>query len=112
MCYTGDLQQINSIDGFYPDFIIRTKKETVIVEIKDDKAYNNQTNCIKYQRGIKYVYDQQKSQNNIYFFMISPKDYKLFLKHLDDMSLDKFIPSFHRKLEQTIDGFKKMTHDL
>lgn len=112
LCYSGDSQQPDSIDGFYPDFILRTKKETIIVEIKDDKGYNNQINCLKYQRGIEYMNTQQALKNNVWFFMLSPKDYKLFLKHLDEMKMDKFTPSFHRKLDQTIDGFKQMNSDL
>jgi type III restriction enzyme len=40
--------------GFYPDFLIKTKKETIIVEIKDDKDFKPE-NALKLQAGRNYL---------------------------------------------------------
>lgn len=63
--------------GFYPDFLIKTKKETIIVEIKDDKDFKPE-NALKLQAGRNYI-TRVKNKEKVRFYMLSPTDYNRFL---------------------------------
>lgn len=82
--------------GFYPDFIIKTKKEVLIVEIKDDKAFTTE-NFLKLRAGKEYLskYDQKEK---IRFYILSPDDFDGFFRHVKDQELDSFKSIFEEQL--------------
>jgi len=82
--------------GFYPDFIIKSKKETLIVEIKDNKDFKPE-NTLKLQAGKDYLkrYDHKEK---VRFYIISPDDYFSFFKMLKEQELDKFKSIYEEKL--------------
>lgn len=84
--------------GFYPDFIIKSKKETIIVEIKDDKDFKPE-NALKLQAGRNYI-DRNKAKNteNVRFFMLSPIDYHRFFSLLKDQNIDNFTSLYEERL--------------
>ena len=86
--------------GFYPDFIIKTKKETVIVEIKDDKDYKAD-NYYKLLAGKDYL-SRLKTEETTRFYILSPADYFDFFKHLNEMDLDKFESNYEKRLTKFI----------
>jgi type III restriction enzyme len=81
--------------GFYPDFIIKTKKETLIVEIKDDKDFKPEY-LVKLQAGRDY--QERFKMKNLRFYIISPNDYNSFFKNLKDQELGRFQSSFELNL--------------
>ncbi len=84
--------------GFYPDFIIKTKKETLIVEIKDDKDFKPE-NLRKLQAGRDYLKRADiKHKVKLRFYIISPNDYDSFFRQLKEQDLDKFKPSYELNL--------------
>lgn len=86
----------DALYGFYPDFILRTKKETIIVEIKDDKDFKNE-NLLKLNAGKAYV-ENYKGKDNILFFILSPRDYINFFHSLNEQSLDTFSSKYEYDL--------------
>lgn len=82
--------------AFYPDFIIKTKKEILIVEIKDDKDFKPE-NLRKLQAGRDYL-DRHKHKEKLRFNIISPNDYDNFFQLLKNQELEKFKSSFERNL--------------
>ena len=82
--------------GFYPDFIIKTKRETIVVEIKDDKDFRNE-NLLKLNAGKEYQKKHHKHVN-LYFFIISLIDYRRFFKALKDLQLDNFKSMYEQNL--------------
>lgn len=74
--------------GFYPDFILKTKKETIIVEIKDDKDFKAE-NYYKFWAGRQYL-ERLESEEKVRFYILSPNCYYDFFKKLNDMDLDSF----------------------
>ncbi|MDD4157164.1 MAG: DEAD/DEAH box helicase family protein [Candidatus Cloacimonetes bacterium] len=86
----------DALYGFYPDFILRTKKETIIVEIKDDKDFKNE-NLLKLNAGKAYV-EKYKGKDNILFFILSPRDYINFFHSLNEQSLDTFSSKYEYDL--------------
>ena len=82
--------------GFYPDFLIKTKKETIIVEIKDDKDFKPE-NALKLQAGRNYL-TRVPNKEQVRFYMLSPIDYSKFFNLLKDQELDKFKSTFEEKL--------------
>jgi len=82
--------------GFYPDFIIKTKRETIVVEIKDDKDFRNE-NLLKLNAGKEYQKKHQKHAN-LYFFIISLIDYHSFFRALKDLQLDRFKSMYEQSL--------------
>lgn len=82
--------------SFYPDFIIKTKKETLIVEIKDNKDYKPE-NVLKLQAGKEYL-KRIEQKENLRFYIISPDDYFNFFKLIKEQELDKFKSTFEEKL--------------
>ena len=88
--------------GFYPDFIIKTKKETIIVEIKDDKDFKAD-NYYKLLAGKDYLTRLDKNiEEKICFYILSPVDYFDFFKHLNDMNLNNFESVYERRLMKFI----------
>ena len=86
----------NSYYAFYPDFIIKTKKETLVVEVKDDRDFKNE-NLYKLNAGREY----QKKYNgneNLYFYIISPFDYFNFFRLLKNQTLASFKSKFEENL--------------
>jgi len=86
----------NHYYGFYPDFILKTKKETLIVEIKDDKDFKAE-NAMKLRAGQAYLkkYDHKE---NFRFYILSPDDYDNFFQLLQEQELDKFKSLFEERL--------------
>ena len=82
--------------GFYPDFIIKTKKEVLIIEIKDNKALNNE-NWRKYQAGKEYP-KKYRQQEKTRFYMLSPDDFESFFLAVKGQELDKFKSAFEASL--------------
>lgn len=86
--------------GFYPDFIIKTKKETIIVEIKDDKDFKAD-NYYKLLAGEDYL-KKYSTEEITRFYILSPNDYFEFFKRLRDLDLDSFSSTFERRLTKYI----------
>ncbi len=104
--------------GFFPDFILKTKKETVIVEIKDDKDFKAD-NYYKLLAGKQYL-ERLESKEKVRFYILSPNCYYDFFKKLNDMDLDnyesiyehnlrKFIKSQQLQIKAKIDSNEKLT---
>ena len=86
--------------GFYPDFIIKTKKETIIVEIKDDKDYKAD-NYYKILAGKNYI-SRLKTDGITRFYILSPADYFVFFKRLNEMDLENFESNYEKRLTRFI----------
>jgi len=82
--------------AFYPDFVIKTKKETLVVEIKDDRDFKNE-NLLKLNAGKKYQ-KEYKGKENFYFYIISPSDYYKFFVALKNQDLASFKSQFEENL--------------
>jgi type III restriction enzyme len=82
--------------SFYPDFIIKTKKETIIVEIKDDKDFKAE-NALKLRAGQIYI-KKHPHKENIRFYIISPDDYDSFFQLLKDQNLNVFNSIYEERL--------------
>lgn len=104
--------------GFFPDFILKTKKETIIVEIKDDKDFKAD-NYYKLLAGKQYL-ERLESEEKVRFYILSPNCYYDFFKKLNDMDLDnyesiyehnlmKFIKSQQLQIKAKIDSNEKLT---
>ncbi|MCF7894435.1 MAG: DEAD/DEAH box helicase family protein [Candidatus Omnitrophica bacterium] len=81
--------------GFYPDFIIQTKKETLVVEIKDNKDFKNE-NLLKLNAGKDF--QKKHKDKNLYFFIISPIDYFNFFRALKVQDLNSFKSKYEENL--------------
>jgi len=92
--------------GFYPDFLIKTKKETIIVEIKDDKDFKPE-NALKLQAGRNYI-SRVQNKEKVRFYMLSPIDYSRFFNLLKDQDLDKFKSTFEERLLRYNQSQKKL----
>ena len=104
MAYKQD-PEADDLDWFFPDFIIKTKWEIIIAEIKDDKWYRDNTNYFKMQRWKRYV-AEYKGKDKVFFFMLSPKEYSRFLKHINDMKIKEYQSLFEKRIEEYQDGLK------
>ena len=104
--------------GFFPDFILRTKRETIVVEIKDDKDFKAE-NYYKLKAGKQYL-ERVKSEETVRFYILSPNCYYDFFKKLNDMDLDnfesiyehnlmKFIQSQQLQIQEKIKNDEKLT---
>ena len=82
--------------GFYPDFIIKTKKETVVVEIKDDKDYKAD-NYYKLLAGKDYL-SRLETEETTRFYILSPIDYDKFFQRLNEMDLESFESNYEKRL--------------
>jgi len=92
--------------AFYPDFLIKTKKELIIVEIKDDNDFKNE-NLLKLNAGKQYKQEYNGSEN-LLFYILSPIDYNNFLRHLRELSLDNFKSKYEDNLKLVIASRKKI----
>lgn len=92
--------------GFYPDFLIKTKKETLIVEIKDDKDFRPE-NTLKLQAGRDYV-AKNGQKEKVNFYMLSPMDYSNFFAALKDQELNRFKSLFEERLLRYNQSQKKL----
>jgi len=86
----------NSYYAFYPDFIIKTKKDILVVEIKDDKDFKNE-NLYKLNAGREFQ-KKYKGKENLYFYILSPFDYFNFFRALKNQALDSFKSKFEENL--------------
>lgn len=82
--------------AFYPDFVIKTKKDTLVVEIKDDRDFKNE-NLLKLNAGKKYQ-KEYKGKENFFFYIISPSDYYKFFVALKNQDLASFKSQFEENL--------------
>ncbi|MDT0646569.1 DEAD/DEAH box helicase family protein [Zunongwangia sp. F260] len=92
--------------GFYPDFIIKTKKETIIVEIKDDNDLKPE-NALKLQAGKNYI-TRANNKEKVRFYMLSPMDYATFFTALKDQDIESFESSFEKRLIKYNQSQKKL----
>ena len=84
--------------GFYPDYLIKTKQETIIVEIKSDKDFKHD-NLLKLNAGRDYLKRYaDKFIEPVRFYIISPNDFSLFFQKLKDLTLSKFSSSYENNL--------------
>lgn len=95
--------------AFYPDFILKTKKEILIVEIKDDSDFKNE-NLLKLNAGKKYEADY-KGEEKFRFYIISPLDYDNFFRHLRDQTLDNFNSKYEENLKLIIASRRKIAEE-
>lgn len=86
----------NSYYAFYPDFVIKTKKDILVVEIKDDKDFKNE-NLYKLNAGREYQ-KKYKGKEDLYFYIISPFDYFNFFHALKSQKLNNFKSKFEENL--------------
>lgn len=86
----------NHYYGFYPDFILKTKKETLIVEIKDDKDFKAE-NAMKLRTGQDFL-KKYKHIEKLRFYILSPDDYENFFQLLQEQDLDNFKSIFEERL--------------
>ena len=82
--------------AFYPDFVVKTKKDILVVEIKDDRDFKNENLC-KFNAG-KEFQKKYKGKENLYFYIISPSDYYKFFIALKNQNLDSFKSQFEENL--------------
>ncbi len=82
--------------GFYPDFLIQTKKELIIVEIKDNRDFKNE-NLLKLNAGKEYR-KKYKDSRGLYFFIISPDDYYRFFRCLKEQDISNFKSKYEENL--------------
>jgi len=82
--------------SFYPDFILKTKKETIIVEIKDDQDFKAE-NALKLRAGQDYI-KKHPHKENIKFYILSPDDYDSFFQLLKDQNLYGFKSIYEEQL--------------
>ncbi len=82
--------------NFYPDFIVRTKKETYIVEVKDDRDFKLE-NALKLQAGKDYI-KRIYPNGGVRFWMLSPQDYFSYFKSIKEQNIDEFLSSYERNL--------------
>ncbi|MHB1049320.1 MAG: DEAD/DEAH box helicase [Bacteroidota bacterium] len=82
--------------GFYPDFIIKTKKETIIVEIKDDNDFKAE-NVLKLRSGQDYL-AKYKHKEKLRFYILSPVDYDNFFQLLQGQELNKYNSLYEERL--------------
>jgi type III restriction enzyme len=83
--------------GFYPDFIIKTKKEILIVEIKDENGFRSSDNLLKLNAGRDYL-TKYEQKEKVRFFILSPDDFDDFFLCVRNQELDKFSSSFEQAL--------------
>lgn len=86
----------DALYGFYPDFILKTKKEIIIIEIKDDNDFKNE-NLLKLNAGKAYI-EKYKGKDRVLFFIVSPRDYINFFNCLMEQSLETFSSKYEYDL--------------
>jgi type III restriction enzyme len=104
--------------SFYPDFIIKTKKEVLIIEIKDNNDFKPE-NLLKLQAGRNYLI-RNKHKERIYFNIISPNDFESFFQLIKTQDINKFNSLFElnlirfNKSQQVLLNYKgdKTTKDI
>lgn len=82
--------------AFYPDFILKTKKEIIIVEIKDDNDFKIE-NLLKLNAGKDYQ-QRYKGSEKVRFYIVSPIDFDSFARHLREQTLDSFKSKYEENL--------------
>ncbi len=98
----------NHFYGFYPDFVIKTKKDILVVEIKDDKDFKNE-NILKLNAGKSYL-KKYKGKEKLHFWIISPIDYLNFFKSLKEQDLGSFSSIYEKGLRKVAQS-KKVVGD-
>lgn len=89
---------------FNPDFFIKVGNDILVVEIKDDKAYEgtageeNKKKLFFAREHFNRLNKMQKEQQ-YYFKFISPKSYDLFFKALRDKNYKDFKSEIEARLE-------------
>ncbi len=86
----------NHFYGFYPDFIVKNKKQIIIVEIKDDRDFKNE-NLLKLNAGREYQ-NEYKGSEKLHFYIISPLDYFKFFSSLKNQNLEDFKSKYEENL--------------
>ena len=86
----------NHLYGFYPDFVIKTKENILVIEIKDNKDFRNE-NILKLNARKSYL-KKYNGKEKLYFWIISPMDYFNFFKKLKEPNLDNFSSRYEENL--------------
>lgn len=94
--YKKNGDSYNSYYAFYPDFIIKTKKDILIIEIKDNRDLKNE-NLYKLNAGREYQ-KKYKGEEKLYFYILSPFDYFNFFRALKNQTLDVFKSQYEETL--------------
>lgn len=95
--------------AFYPDFLVKTKKEIIIVEIKDDNDFKNE-NLLKLNAGKQYQ-QNHNGRERVRFYILSPVDYENFLRHLKALTLDSFKSKYEDNLKLVIASRRKIASE-
>jgi type III restriction enzyme len=82
--------------GFYPDFIIKTKKEVLIVEVKDDASFSTD-NFLKLRSGKEYA-RREDHHEKVRLYLLSPDDFDGFFRHIKNQELDLFTSLYEDRL--------------
>lgn len=82
--------------AFFPDFIIKTKKETLIVEIKDNQDFRAE-NVLKLLAGKEYI-KKYKHKEKMRFYILSPLEYDSFFQSLKEQELSKYYSTYEENL--------------
>lgn len=99
----------NHYYGFYPDFIIKTKQEAIIVEIKSDKDFKPE-NALKLRAGKDYI-TRVNNAEKTNFYMLSPMDYENFFSELKSQNLSEFKSVYEEKLLRYAKSQQTITED-
>ncbi|MDP2753798.1 MAG: DEAD/DEAH box helicase family protein, partial [Nitrospirota bacterium] len=91
--------------SFNPDFFIKIGNDTLVIEIKDDKAYDG-TAGDENQKKLEYArahfnrLNELQLQHKYYFKFLSPMSYDLFFKALRDGTYRDFKSEIEARLER------------
>jgi type III restriction enzyme len=96
IAYKKNSNSHGSYYAFYPDFVVKTKKDILVVEIKDDRDFKNE-NLYKLNAGREFQ-KKYKGKENLYFYIISPSDYYKFFIALKNQNLNSFKSQFEENL--------------
>lgn len=97
IAYRKSNGDVEAFYAFYPDFIIKTKKEILIIEIKDDHDFKNEENLLKLNAGRNYQ-AQYKGPEALHFFIVSPSDYFNFFRQLRNREIRNYKSKFEENL--------------
>lgn len=85
---------------FNPDFILRSQRNTLIIEIKSDRDIS-MTNAYKLKGLTEYlkILNKKTKRNRYCGYMLRPKDYPHFFAEVIEKRRYDHVPKFHIELE-------------
>ncbi|OGW39495.1 MAG: hypothetical protein A2Y97_08190 [Nitrospirae bacterium RBG_13_39_12] len=90
--------------SFNPDFFIKTGNDILVIEIKDDRAYDG-TAGDENQKKLEYAkahfnrLNELQKEQKYYFKFLSPISYDLFFKSLRERTYGDFKSELEARLE-------------